>query len=172
MFNKRLIHGSVDILGTLPDDSLSQPWWASPRGLVLNPLLKSVCTTGTSRVFRVREVIPSDEAGKRNPRTYNIPLPHNSVSIHSIFPAFFDLLRLASSLSCMPLPKRSLNTRSRHSPRSTSSDHRFPTLRARMNAPCRQTAGSTSLSGSSARTSLRRAHRAAAVACLPYSGPI
>lgn len=37
---------------------------------------------GTSRVFRLREVIPSDEKDERNARTYNIPLAHNSVSAH------------------------------------------------------------------------------------------
>ncbi|KAI0063462.1 hypothetical protein BV25DRAFT_1824569 [Artomyces pyxidatus] len=36
---------------------------------------------GTPRVFRLREVIPVDEADKRAARTYNIPLPHNSLLI-------------------------------------------------------------------------------------------
>ncbi|KAF9821332.1 hypothetical protein IEO21_00578 [Rhodonia placenta] len=36
---------------------------------------------GTSRVFRLREVIPSDEKDERNARTYNIPLAHNSLLI-------------------------------------------------------------------------------------------
>ena len=34
---------------------------------------------GTSRIFRLREVIPSDEISSRCARTFNIPLPHNSV---------------------------------------------------------------------------------------------
>jgi len=34
---------------------------------------------GTRRVFRLREVIPFDEASARSSRTLNIPLPHNSV---------------------------------------------------------------------------------------------
>ncbi|KAL6305386.1 hypothetical protein BKA93DRAFT_731412 [Sparassis latifolia] len=36
---------------------------------------------GTSRVFRLREVIPSNEKDKRSARTYNIPLQHNSLVI-------------------------------------------------------------------------------------------
>jgi hypothetical protein len=36
---------------------------------------------GTRRVFRLREVIPSDEANTRSSRTFNIPLPHNSVCL-------------------------------------------------------------------------------------------
>ncbi|KIL00654.1 hypothetical protein PAXRUDRAFT_821451 [Paxillus rubicundulus Ve08.2h10] len=34
---------------------------------------------GTTRVFRLREVIPSDDISTRRARTFNIPLPHNSV---------------------------------------------------------------------------------------------
>lgn len=34
---------------------------------------------GTTRIFRLREVIPSDDIGGRGARTFNIPLPHNSV---------------------------------------------------------------------------------------------
>ena len=34
---------------------------------------------GTTRIFRLREVIPTVEANSRQARTYNIPLPHNSV---------------------------------------------------------------------------------------------
>ena len=33
---------------------------------------------GTSRTFRLREVIPSNETGSRTARTYNIPVTHNS----------------------------------------------------------------------------------------------
>ncbi|THH20378.1 hypothetical protein EW146_g972 [Bondarzewia mesenterica] len=36
---------------------------------------------GTPRVFRLREVIPVDEIDERATRTYNIPLPHNSLII-------------------------------------------------------------------------------------------
>ncbi|EGN96076.1 hypothetical protein SERLA73DRAFT_124916 [Serpula lacrymans var. lacrymans S7.3] len=36
---------------------------------------------GTGRVFRLREVIPSDEIGSRCARTFNIPLTHNSMII-------------------------------------------------------------------------------------------
>ncbi|KIP08154.1 hypothetical protein PHLGIDRAFT_104724 [Phlebiopsis gigantea 11061_1 CR5-6] len=36
---------------------------------------------GTARVFRLREVIPTDERDKRSARTYNIPLSHNSLCI-------------------------------------------------------------------------------------------
>jgi hypothetical protein len=41
---------------------------------------------GTTRIFRLREVIPSDDIGGRYARTFNIPLPHNSVrfTVHSI----------------------------------------------------------------------------------------
>lgn len=34
---------------------------------------------GTTRIFRLREVIPSDDIGGRYARTFNIPLSHNSV---------------------------------------------------------------------------------------------
>ncbi|OCH95052.1 hypothetical protein OBBRIDRAFT_721704 [Obba rivulosa] len=36
---------------------------------------------GTSRMFRLREVVPSDEKDERKARTYNIPLRHNSLII-------------------------------------------------------------------------------------------
>lgn len=36
---------------------------------------------GTRRVFRLREVIPLDEVGKRAAQTFDIPLPHNSVGL-------------------------------------------------------------------------------------------
>ncbi|KAK7023956.1 GRF zinc finger family protein [Favolaschia claudopus] len=36
---------------------------------------------GTRRVFSLREVIPSDEAKSRRARTFNVPLPHNSLTI-------------------------------------------------------------------------------------------
>ncbi|KAI5117432.1 hypothetical protein M0805_007003 [Coniferiporia weirii] len=36
---------------------------------------------GTTRIFRLREAVPSSEANKRQPRTYNIPLSHNSLII-------------------------------------------------------------------------------------------
>jgi hypothetical protein len=42
--------------------------------VMLTPLF-----TGTQRVFRLREVVPTDEASTRRARTFNIPLPHNSV---------------------------------------------------------------------------------------------
>jgi len=38
-------------------------------------------TAGTRRMFRLREVIPVDEVGKRAAQTFDIPLPHNSVCI-------------------------------------------------------------------------------------------
>ncbi|CAL1704963.1 unnamed protein product [Somion occarium] len=36
---------------------------------------------GTSRIFRLREVVPSDENETRSARTFNIPMPHNSLTI-------------------------------------------------------------------------------------------
>ncbi|KAH9180575.1 hypothetical protein EDB89DRAFT_2216960 [Lactarius sanguifluus] len=36
---------------------------------------------GTRRVFRLREVIPLDEVGKRAAQTFDVPLPHNSLCI-------------------------------------------------------------------------------------------
>ncbi|KZT11275.1 uncharacterized protein LAESUDRAFT_642875 [Laetiporus sulphureus 93-53] len=36
---------------------------------------------GTSRTFRLREVVPTDERETRSARTYDIPLPHNSLII-------------------------------------------------------------------------------------------
>ncbi|KAF8436942.1 hypothetical protein L210DRAFT_873116 [Boletus edulis BED1] len=34
-----------------------------------------------NRIFRLREVIPSDEVSRRCARTFNIPLPHNSLTM-------------------------------------------------------------------------------------------
>ena len=39
---------------------------------------------GTRRMFRLREVIPLDEVGKRAAQTFDIPLPHNSVCINPV----------------------------------------------------------------------------------------
>jgi hypothetical protein len=39
--------------------------------------------TGTKRVFRLREVVPTGEANARRSRTFNIPLLHNSVRLSS-----------------------------------------------------------------------------------------
>ncbi|TCD66691.1 hypothetical protein EIP91_001045 [Steccherinum ochraceum] len=36
---------------------------------------------GTTRTFRLREVVPSNEKDTRAARTYNMPLPHNSLTI-------------------------------------------------------------------------------------------
>ncbi|KAI0810934.1 hypothetical protein BC629DRAFT_1259795, partial [Irpex lacteus] len=36
---------------------------------------------GTTRIFRLREVVPTDEKDKRSARTYNVPLPNNSLTI-------------------------------------------------------------------------------------------
>ncbi|EJD52943.1 hypothetical protein AURDEDRAFT_81077 [Auricularia subglabra TFB-10046 SS5] len=36
---------------------------------------------GTTRVFRLREVVPKEEASTRHAQTFNIPLPHNSLTI-------------------------------------------------------------------------------------------
>ncbi|KAJ7090276.1 hypothetical protein B0H15DRAFT_837911 [Mycena belliarum] len=36
---------------------------------------------GTRRVFSLREVIPSEEVKSRRARTFNVPLPHNSLTI-------------------------------------------------------------------------------------------
>ncbi|KAH7929782.1 hypothetical protein BV22DRAFT_1029177 [Leucogyrophana mollusca] len=36
---------------------------------------------GTTRIFRLREVIPSDQISTRRARTFNIPLAHNSLTI-------------------------------------------------------------------------------------------
>jgi len=37
--------------------------------------------SGTKRVFRLREVVPTNEASTRHARTFNVPLSHNSVSL-------------------------------------------------------------------------------------------
>ncbi|KAH7889896.1 hypothetical protein F5I97DRAFT_1800818 [Phlebopus sp. FC_14] len=36
---------------------------------------------GTTRTFRMREVVPADEINARRARTFNVPLPHNSLTI-------------------------------------------------------------------------------------------
>lgn len=43
-------------------------------------ILVSHAHTGTTRTFRLREVVPTNEKDTRSARTYNMPLPHNSVS--------------------------------------------------------------------------------------------
>ncbi|CCL99337.1 uncharacterized protein FIBRA_01355 [Fibroporia radiculosa] len=51
---------------------------------------------GTSRIFRLREVIPVEDKEQRSARTYNIPLQHNSVraSIASYYPELLRNLEL------------------------------------------------------------------------------
>ncbi|KZT28478.1 hypothetical protein NEOLEDRAFT_1058500 [Neolentinus lepideus HHB14362 ss-1] len=44
------------------------------------PTIASI-SLGTSRVFRLREVVPSDQKQDRHAQTFNIPLPHNSLII-------------------------------------------------------------------------------------------
>src|SRR6267154_2908563 len=44
---------------------------------------------GTRRVFRLREVIPLDEVGKRAAQTFDIPLSHNSVCACSLWPELY-----------------------------------------------------------------------------------
>lgn len=51
----------------------------------------AIADPGTRRNFSLREVIPTQEAGSRRARTFNVPLPHNSVctnglGIHPAFP--------------------------------------------------------------------------------------
>jgi hypothetical protein len=49
-------------------------------------LIDSVMTlAGTRRVFRLREVIPLDEVGKRAAQTFDIPLSHNSVCVYAVY---------------------------------------------------------------------------------------
>ncbi|KIJ23041.1 hypothetical protein M422DRAFT_196407, partial [Sphaerobolus stellatus SS14] len=39
---------------------------------------------GTTRIFRLREVIPKDEDGKRQAQTFNIPVAHNTlITMHA-----------------------------------------------------------------------------------------
>ncbi|EPQ58372.1 hypothetical protein GLOTRDRAFT_36273 [Gloeophyllum trabeum ATCC 11539] len=44
------------------------------------PTIASI-SLGTTRTFRLRETIPSDQRDVRQARTFNIPLPHNSLTI-------------------------------------------------------------------------------------------
>lgn len=53
---------------------------------------------GTNRSFRLREVVPTNEKGTRAARTYNIPLPHNSVG-----PFVYACERNLTSLHAYPL---------------------------------------------------------------------
>ena len=46
---------------------------------------------GTRRVFRLREVIPLDEVGKRAAQTFDIPLSHNSVRVCSPWPGLYPI---------------------------------------------------------------------------------
>lgn len=54
---------------------------------------------GTTRVFRLREVIPTDEAEFRQARTLNIPLPHNSVRQHPSYRSWLSILMLRCDVS-------------------------------------------------------------------------
>ncbi|TFK42728.1 hypothetical protein BDQ12DRAFT_676712 [Crucibulum laeve] len=73
------------------------------------PTIASI-SLGTRRLFSLREVIPAAEEGSRKARTFNIPLPHNSLTImhascqekfkHSIPPqSVIDMYRPAFSRS-------------------------------------------------------------------------
>ncbi|KAJ8699474.1 hypothetical protein PTI98_002585 [Pleurotus ostreatus] len=71
---------------------------------------------GTRRTFSLRDVVPAEEQEKRHARTYNIPLPHNSVrlgsAIHSPLSSSHSRLR-TSWLSCTLRRKSGSSTRSR-----------------------------------------------------------
>ena len=56
----------------------------------------NMVVTGTERIFRLREVVPTDGANTRRAQTFNIPLPHNSVGISS----FCVILSLRKPTSC------------------------------------------------------------------------
>lgn len=62
-------------------------------------LRSCVYQQGTTRVFRLREVIPASEKERRQARTYNIPLPHNSVN-HTVLNSKLEanLLRMVGNL--------------------------------------------------------------------------
>lgn len=47
---------------------------------------------GTQRVFSLREVVPTDQVATRKPRTFNVPLPHNSVCMHGFSKARLPVL--------------------------------------------------------------------------------
>lgn len=59
--------------------------------------------TGTTRTFRLREVVPSNEKDTRAARTYNVPLPHNSVSSSPSHRPYFGVHRIQIMTSSLEL---------------------------------------------------------------------
>ncbi len=86
-----------------------------------------IVITGTRRNFCLREVIPIDQAGVRKAQTFNVPLPHNSVSVH--FGLNFRRLTsstfLRSSLLCTRHVRSDSNIRYHLRMRWTSLDLHF-----------------------------------------------
>ncbi|KAJ3534607.1 hypothetical protein NMY22_g6851 [Coprinellus aureogranulatus] len=101
---------------TIASLSLGEPWnvgeWS--RGAKAKRT-SFIADPGTRRNFSLREVIPTQEADSRRARTFNVPLPHNSLTImhascqerfkHSIPPqSSIDMYRPA-------FPRRSESTK-------------------------------------------------------------
>ncbi|KAG8827605.1 hypothetical protein FRC17_007751 [Serendipita sp. 399] len=59
-------YGEIDVFGTLSDYCI---------------FIIGLGVPGTSRMFRLREVIPQSERDERNAQTFNIPVTHNSLLI-------------------------------------------------------------------------------------------
>lgn len=56
---------------------------------------------GTTRLFRLREVIPKEEANQRAAQTFNIPLSHNSLTImHATCQEYFKVCSTFAGLCC------------------------------------------------------------------------
>jgi hypothetical protein len=74
----RVPFGPLDQHRSLSNYCESEPRYVRDALMVL--LIDNVTTlAGTRRVFRLREVIPLDEVGKKAAQTFDIPLSHNSV---------------------------------------------------------------------------------------------
>ena len=69
---------------TIASLSLGESIPRSSKQSVSEELTFTLCPghAGTRRNFSLREVIPTQEAETRRARTFNIPLPHNSVRCH------------------------------------------------------------------------------------------
>ena len=76
---------------------------------------------GVNRIFRLREVIPTDEKDKRSARTFNIPLRHNSVGASIPIHRPPSHPSAHSSSSCTRRRKKYSNTVSRRRTLSTCS---------------------------------------------------
>ena len=72
--------------------------------------------TGTQRTFKLREVIPMKEVDARKARTFNVPLPHNSVGGYGLMklPADFNHFQACHHACILPREIQTLHPSPTH----------------------------------------------------------